>query len=359
MLLSTAFSALRGYVGTDTYSYHLIYLGFNAADRAALYTRMEPLFALIVDVFNCIGVGSFFFISLIAIFQGALLWRLIRALPRPAEFLALYMAIFYLNLHFNILRQGISVLFMLSAFNFYLATREYNKSEIINRVAFDISASKSKEGYGLICSLKSKMKFYLDSIGAFGFHYSSLFIVLPIFFAMHRGLISKLFTVVFAIFFAVVCYFVFHDNATIIWKLTNYFNVINEPSKHNTGYTLYFVAGIYFMLFVTALKRSNYNLLTVIFVVWFLLRMLTHYNEIFGRFEIYSSIFFCFYISQIDLSGLRRKIRGCLCASLVVFWGCVYLYSYYHESPFVYDSYDNLILIHSPYTPYKFFWEDI
>lgn len=358
VLLSTVFSALRGYVGTDTYSYHQIYLDFNVEDRVAMYTRVEPLFALIVDVSNYLGLSSFVFVSLIAVFQGVLLWRVIRNLQRPAEFLALYMAVFYLNSHFNILRQGISVLFMLSAFSFYLVVREANKAGISSRAVFDVGTRKEKEYSRPYSPAKSTLKFYLDSFAALGFHYSSLLFTLPMFFAANRGFFSKLFLVVFSIFFAVACYFVFYDNATIVWKLTNYFNVISEPSKANAGRTLYFVLVIYLMLFVTVLSRGNYKFLTVLFVFWFLLRVLTHYNQIFGRIEIYSSIFFVFYISQVELSGVRRQIRGYLCAFLVVFWGCVRLYSYYNESPFVYDLYGELILIHSPFTPYKFFWEE-
>ena len=90
----------------------------------------------------------------------------------------------------------------------------------------------------------------------------------------------------------------------------------------------------------------------------FLMKPRLEIFQLFGRIEIYASVFFVFYISQVDLSGFRRVARGYLCASLVVFWGCVHLYAFYNESSFVYDSYGDLVEIHSPYTPYKFFWEE-
>lgn len=115
----TAFSLLRGYVGTDTYSYHQQFLAYSDVSLDWLWSlSLEPSFLLLVNIIASIGtffsvapdVLSFVYVASISLIQGLLLFLILRIVRNPHLFLFFYTATFYINFHFNILRAATATL---------------------------------------------------------------------------------------------------------------------------------------------------------------------------------------------------------------------------------------------------------
>ena len=111
----TCFAALRGYVGTDTGAYHSMFSNFSNESLADVLGVVEPIFALLIKAAATFSDDSFVFVVLIALIQGLLLARVATTSNNPLDFLAIYVTIFYLNFHFNIVRAGTAILFLILA----------------------------------------------------------------------------------------------------------------------------------------------------------------------------------------------------------------------------------------------------
>ncbi len=111
-----AVASLRGYVGTDTYSYHLHFELIKSTEGfGAVALGIEPGFVLIGKLISFAGGDSFAYISFIGVLQTLLVLFIIRRIERPHLFLFFYTATFYLSFHFNILRASTSLLLILVA----------------------------------------------------------------------------------------------------------------------------------------------------------------------------------------------------------------------------------------------------
>jgi EpsG family len=98
----TCFSALRGYVGTDTYAYHSMFSDFSNESLGEVLGVVEPAFALLIKTIALFSDNPFVFVISISIIQGFLLAHVAVTSKNPLDFLAIYITIFYLNFHFNI-----------------------------------------------------------------------------------------------------------------------------------------------------------------------------------------------------------------------------------------------------------------
>lgn len=97
-----ALAGVRYEIATDYGSYYNIFVYSSDFDR------LEPGFKLLISIFR--DIGSFnLFIFFIAFTSIALKLIYFNSLKRPFFALFLYLAVFYVNLEFNIIRQGLAI----------------------------------------------------------------------------------------------------------------------------------------------------------------------------------------------------------------------------------------------------------
>lgn len=112
-----AVASLRGYVGTDTYTYHLQYEAIDSQDDAATkFLIAEPAFVVLAGLVGMAGGNSFVYVAAIGVLQTLLLIFILKRIGRPALFLMFYVATFYLNFHFNIIRASTAALIIMMSF---------------------------------------------------------------------------------------------------------------------------------------------------------------------------------------------------------------------------------------------------
>jgi hypothetical protein len=157
ILIITIFAGIRGEVGTDTLAYHEIYTEFLQNDFQTNIRSFEPGFIFLCYMTSFFSLNVYALTFSISLMQMYALCVIVKKTNKPIHFLLIYISLFYLNLEFNILRSGISVLFLVCA------------SLYIN--------SKSKN-------------FYLYGFCSIIFHYSSLIGFIPLIFLLE---ISKIF----------------------------------------------------------------------------------------------------------------------------------------------------------------------
>lgn len=116
LVLLGSVAAIRGYVGTDTYSYHLHFgMIANAQNVVAMLLVTEPIFVILAKLISVLGGGGFQYIICIAVLQMILLIYVVDKIEYPAVFVIMYVATLYLDFHFNILRASVALLFVLAA----------------------------------------------------------------------------------------------------------------------------------------------------------------------------------------------------------------------------------------------------
>lgn len=107
-------ASFRGYVGTDTYAYHSQFQQIaSESDLEKIFLIAEPAFVVIAKCIVLIGGNSFTYIFVIGILQMLLVMYILTKLERPGLFLIFYIATFYINSHFNIIRASTASLILL------------------------------------------------------------------------------------------------------------------------------------------------------------------------------------------------------------------------------------------------------
>lgn len=328
ILLLTLFSALRGYVGTDTYSYHQIFWDATDQTRGDLYSRIEPLFGVLIDLFSSLGFGSSIFIAAISVLQGALLLFVVRLLPNPAMFLASYVAILFINLHFNIIRSGVSILFVLIA----LGLMQQGSRCLLGWAISGLSVAA---------------------------HYSAFVFVGPLLIFFNRGRYKIFLVSVLSLFFLGGLYYI-GVNDDLLGKMSIYSEVLSEPRRQTGGGTLFVALILYSVLFysVQGLMRAELRYIVwASFAVWFVLRVVTHFYEIVGRLEIIAATLFIYSVFSVNLSGRSRQLRRLTTVLLVLAYVGIGLYGLSQEKQTLLDSFGNSVENKSPFVPYRFTWE--
>lgn len=107
---------VRGDVGQDTYSYmvHYDYLN-NLNNFLSILTEKEPFLYIIMYVHKLLFNSYTGFLIIIALLQSILLYRATRNLYHRSFFLVFYLAIYFFEFHFNVIRVGLASLFFLNA----------------------------------------------------------------------------------------------------------------------------------------------------------------------------------------------------------------------------------------------------
>ncbi|MGE5471036.1 MAG: EpsG family protein [Bacteroidota bacterium] len=107
-------ASIRGFVGTDTLSYHHQYNWIvDYSDSEYEGFRVEPAFYGLGKLIGYFGGNSYAYVFLIGVIQATFLVYLLLKIENPIVFLVFYVSAFYINFHFNILRAGSATLIVL------------------------------------------------------------------------------------------------------------------------------------------------------------------------------------------------------------------------------------------------------
>lgn len=328
VFIISIFSAMRGYVGTDTYSYHMMFIENINENIIDIIKIIEPSFALLIKSVALVTDNSFVFIALISIIQGLVLVKLVSTSKNPIYFLMIYIAVFYLNFQFNILRAGTAVLFLV------LASRIPN------------------EGDG-------KIKFYLIGIVAVLTHYSAVVGFLPMIFIRQRTAAKRFIAVGLILVALVFMYYFMHGNEALYGKYLIYSNELVFDGSPAISKSFIFSLPLYFLLYIGVARKGDLLGITFFFFIWLVVRWMTSIFMIMGRVEIIVNALLLFSVVEYVLVGWRYRVRSIALVGLVVMWLYGTLTFLGEQNPAMSGSVvldENHLM--SPFNPYKFFWEE-
>lgn len=328
VFIITIFSAVRGYVGTDTYSYHMMFVDNNVEDIVDISKIIEPFFAILIKFTALITDNSFAFIALISIIQGLILVKLVETSKNPIDFLIIYVAVFYLNFQFNILRAGTAILLLV------LANRISNEME-------------------------NKKGFYLLGIAAVLIHYSAVIGFLPMVLIRQKKGGARLLAVALIVIALIFAYYFVIGNEALYGKYLVYSGEFGFEESSATNRSFIFSLPIYFLIYISVVRRVSFLGITSLFLVWFFLRWVTLFFVFVGRVEIIVNALLLFFVIEHVLVGWRSKVRSVALVGLMVMWLSGTLMALREEDPVVSGGVvldENHLM--SPFNPYKFFWEE-
>lgn len=325
VLLLTAFSGLRGYVGTDTAAYHGMFKDFGDASLEDIVLVTEPLFAAWLKLSALLTDNSFVFVASIAVLQGALLFAVLMRHEQPTLFLAVYAATFYLNLHFNVLRSGVSALFLLLAFSALRAGRP---------LGF--------QSFGIASILT---------------HYSSVLFYLPLNLVGRRPTVGLSWLLVgIAVAGAVLLAFV--SDSRIVQYMA-YIALFDSADSVDYGLGLAALFGLVTTIYALTVSRSNFGLLTLLFVFWCALRLASNHLLFVSRLEVVANLLFLLLLVGLPARAGWQGARTLAIALLVVLnlYGTISGLEATDRSTrdgFGFDPGRR----NSTYLPYRFAWEE-
>lgn len=324
----TCFSALRGYVGTDTYAYHSMFSDFSNENLGDVLGVVEPVFALLMKTVALFSDNSFVFVVSISVIQGLLLARVAATSKNPLDFLAIYVAIFYLNFHFNIVRAGTAILLLI--------------------LAMRVPKEESDQ-----------TKFYAFGVAAVMAHYSAVIGFVPLLLVRQRAANSKtLFFSLIVLTFGAAYYFVTAVESPL-GKYLAYADLLAPDVTNSVSLSFILGVPLYLLLYISAVNKQNRVGLTLLFTVWLVARWLTSVFTLFGRVEIIINALLLFSIIELVLVGWKQRLRKIAVIGLTVMWLFGSLLGLQEETSIM-DGLgisDGLYLM-SPYIPYKFIWDE-
>ncbi|MBC7888536.1 MAG: EpsG family protein [Ferruginibacter sp.] len=104
----TLFAGLRGNVGTDTFAYKSFFNSFGT-DKLNIST-FEPVFVFYAYLIHLIWANDQFFIFIISITTGTLIYYNLKLIEEKTLFLLFYLTTYYIMFNLNLMRFGIGVL---------------------------------------------------------------------------------------------------------------------------------------------------------------------------------------------------------------------------------------------------------
>ena len=325
IFITTVFAAVRGYVGTDTYSYHMMFVDNGAEDIFDIAKIIEPFFAILIKFTALITDNSFMFTALVSAIQGLILVRLVNTSKNPIDFLVIYIAVFYLNFQFNILRAGTAILLLILA----------------NRMPNDE---------------KNRMKFYLIGITAVFTHYSAAIGFLPMVFLRLKKTSTRLFAAALMVIALTLAYYFVIGNEALYGKYLIYSGEFGFEESTATNWSFVFSLPIYFLLYISVVDRKNFLEMSSLFLVWVGLRWVTNTLGFVGRVESIANALLLFLIIEHMLVGWRKQVRSAAILGLTIMWLTGTLLNI--EDPVIPSGPSfNENYLSSPFTPYKFLWE--
>jgi EpsG family len=325
--LITFFAALRGSVGTDTAAYRRLFDNFQGENILEILKFTEPVFVFLIKISSVVSDQSSVFISLVAFLQGILLIRLISKSNRPADFLAIYISIFYINFEFNILRSGVAILFLLAA------------SQVISEV--------------------KNRNFYFYGTAAVFSHYTSVIGFLPMVFLRGKSFSEKVRVTVLMIVIPFACLFLFTD-LNQYEKYLFYINAFDKGVEAKYGVGFFVTLLVNFLIYLSFLNKKNAFGLTFLFLTWAVFRWASNSFLFVDRVAIIFQALYIFSVLDGRLTGWKRRLYDFSLIGLVA----LSLYGVLtgleeadrntrSSAVFALD----FGLSGSPYIPYKFFWD--
>lgn len=324
----TGFAAARGYVGTDTYAYHRMFDNFSSETFGETLEHTEPLFVALIQLAAALSDSSFVFVGMVALLQGVILVRLLKVSDKPADALAIYIALFFVNFEFNILRGGTAVLLLLAARQVW----------------------RDEDGKW----------FYIFSIAAVLSHYSAAVAVLPMIYLRENRPAARLLVLLIAIpaVFA-AAYFLVSPGQ--LEKYSSYLEgaQMGEQAPYGLGFFVYL--GMYLLLYLSVVNQKNVLPLTALFLFWITMRWTSNYVLYLDRVEIIVNALLLFGILERKLGGWRRQAQGLAltCLVLLGLYGTLSGLEQTDNSTRSAHALDAESMAYvSPYVPYRFFWNE-
>lgn len=312
LLVMILFAGLRGNVGTDTFAYKTFFNSFGTdKDSNAAF---EPLFVLYSYVINFIWPNDQFYIFIISVTSGVLLYFNLKLIEEKSLFLLFYLSTYFVMFNMNLMRFGMAILLI---------------------------------SYPFLRHLRGeKSKVWLYFIG-FLTHFTTLFTLFLIIKRKH-AIKALLF---FSIFFLVLGNF-------LLDKFLKYFLISLFSIGHfQLDYGLLLEMFILMLLFWINRRNINGSLVFLLFL-YILLRNLSFVFDMLQRFAYIAGFL-------IYLHFFYKK-RNLYTRGLVVF---LISLNFYRTMMFIYNSdaaINNLIASYPGFStlysqtkwlPYKFFWE--
>lgn len=278
-------ASIRGYVGTDTYSYHVLFdsiIRLDFFDERGFFLA-EPAYVIIAHLVDLCGGSSFVFVSVIGILQTLLLVHILTRIEMPALFLMFYIASFYFVFNFNIIRQGLSILFIAASLTWI------------------------KEGW--------LMFVFALAISALC-HYSS-FLLVPYMLIYKQAKERSYFYLVLLVP-VIIMYFL---------------NIVFDSDIYNVRYSGYFQqylsegSGIGFGFFLQVpfyiglgLVMSKKNRLDFVFfaIPYIILRFISAQYPLANRYLLFFLICFVLLVTNDVLAGRRRQISNLILIMLII-----------------------------------------
>jgi len=310
-----AIASLRGYVGTDTYSYHIQFEQINTQENYDAMTFLnEPAFVAIAEFVKFTGGNSFAYVSFIGILQTLLVIFILRKIERPALFLMFYIATFYLEFHFNIIRESTSTLLIL------------------------ISLLGIREG---------GPKFFIPLLSSILFHYTAIFVVAYVLiykqFLENKYIYAALLLLLLsAVIYEVVT--VFYDLLYIKYK---FYLEEDMGVEQKLGIGVLLKLCLYIGLAITLLKRSPLDIIFFVLPLVLIKLLMVNY-PIVGRAESFILPILILILTKDAEKGWRRELsRVCFVAlSILNVYGVIYTISNENLQPLDFEH------SMSPYIPY-------
>lgn len=318
----TLFAAARGFNGTDTYSYHLMFSENISTPLIELVRIIEPLFALLLKFTSIVTENSFVFIAFVSAIQGLILVKLVYTSKKPIIFLLVYVAVFYFDFEFNILRAGTAILLLV------LASRY-------------IDSARSRE-------------FYIYGGAAVLMHYSALFGLLPLVYLKEDRLWVRIFFTTLTLLAALIVFNYLLDQSRL-GIFARYLDAVTKDQLSQFGFGFYIIQLLYLLFYYSIVKREKFVIQTFFLVTWVAMMWLSLSFAYVDRINIIISALFLFLGIEVDATVRKNQIRIISLAGIVMMglFGNLTTMEGVSNSTELESNYEA-----SPYIPYKFFWEE-
>lgn len=325
ILLLAMFAALRGYVGTDTYAYHEMFDTLRHEDLRAASGIVEPIFALMAKAVSQVSASAFVFVGAIAIVQGIVLYLIVARHSQPLVFLGLYVATFYVNFHFNILRGGLAALLLV------------------------LSATYLLDG--------SRTRFLITGLLSVLSHYSSVLFFVPMSFVGQR-IWSRLVWLITSLILGglVVWIFIGEDR----WfQYLSYLLIYDVDDSVQYGIGLVVLFALYAAMFAIQASQDKIYLLTFLLLSWYVARLASNHFLFVDRIEILINIILLFLISQRPNRPRKRVPLLAICLMLMSLNVYGTLNGLVAADQSTRGSFAAELERNSPtYLPYRFAWDE-
>jgi hypothetical protein len=327
-IIITAFAAARGYVGTDTYAYHRMFDNFSNETFGETLQYTEPLFVALIQLAAFVSDSSFAFVGMVALLQGIILVRLLKVSDKPADALAIYIALFFVNFEFNILRGGTAILLLLAARQVW----------------------RDRDGRW----------FYVFAITAVLAHYSAAIAVLPMIYIRENRPVVRLLVLLITIpaVFAAAYFLVSPGQYE---KYSSYLTGVQNAEEVPYGLGFFVYLAMYLLLYLSVVNQRNVMPLTALFLFWITMRWTSNYILYIDRLELIVNALLLFWILEKKLGGWQRQAQGLAltCLVLLGLYGTLTGLEQTDNSTRGAHALDAESMAYvSPYVPYKFFWNE-